>query len=70
MRLETMSSRPELASMAEHHLTVVMLKVLIKPHARTGLGQDGGRTLARTEASVAFRRAASSGAEGVAIQVD
>jgi len=56
--------------MAEHHLTVVMLKVLIKPHARTGLGQDGGRTLARTEASVAFRRAASSGAEGVAIQVD
>jgi hypothetical protein len=28
--------------MAEHHFAVLMLKVLIQPQARTGLGQDGG----------------------------
>ena len=33
---------PELAGMAEHHLAVLMLQVLIQPQARTGLGQDGG----------------------------
>jgi hypothetical protein len=30
----------ELAGVAEHHLTVIMLKVLIQPEARTGGGQD------------------------------
>jgi hypothetical protein len=28
--------------MAEHHLAILMLKVLIQPQARTGLGQDRG----------------------------
>jgi hypothetical protein len=27
--------------MAEHHLAVLLVKVLIQPQARTGLGQDG-----------------------------
>jgi hypothetical protein len=28
--------------MAEHHLAVLILEVLIEPQARTGLGQDRG----------------------------
>jgi hypothetical protein len=27
---------------AQHHLAVVVLKVLVQPQARTGLGQDRG----------------------------
>jgi hypothetical protein len=46
----------------EHHLTVIVLKVLIQLQARTGLGQDGGeRRLAH------LKRVA---AEIVAVQLD
>ena len=38
--------------MAEHHLAVLMLEVLIEPQARTGLGQDRGE-LRRQKGSVA-----------------
>jgi hypothetical protein len=31
-----------LAGVTEHHLAVIVLKVLIQSQARTGLGQDGG----------------------------
>ena len=47
--------------MAEHHLAVVVLKVLVQPQARTGL--------VRTGASVALRTPTSRGAV-VAVQLD
>ena len=38
--------------MAEHHLVVLMLEVLIEPQARTGLGQDRASCVARKDPSL------------------
>jgi hypothetical protein len=55
--------QPELAGMAEHHLAVVVLKVLVQPQARTGLVRTGASVALRTPTSrgAGRRRSARSG---------